>query len=68
MDGTIEMPRRRRHGLSTFHLHRGWREPDGLITAHANSGRVIQAASPSDAVSVALAEGDFLVTDNTNLV
>ncbi len=54
--------------MSAFHLHRGWREPDGLITAHATSGRVIQAASPSDAVSVALAEGDFLVTDDTNLV
>src|SRR3954463_3590475 len=56
-----------RSPMSTFHLHRGWREPDGLITAHGTLGRVIEAASASDAVSTALAEGDFLIADGANL-
>ncbi|GJD66206.1 hypothetical protein [Methylobacterium frigidaeris] len=53
--------------MRTFHLHRGWREPDGLITAHTTSGRTIRAASASDAVSAALSEGEFLLTDDANL-
>ncbi|KAB1071719.1 hypothetical protein [Methylobacterium planeticum] len=54
--------------MSTFHLHRGWREPNGLITHHVTSVKVIKAASASEAVSAALAEGDFLTTDDINLV
>jgi len=53
--------------MSTFRLHRGWREPDGLVTAHSTLGRIIEAASASDAVSTALAEGDFLISDGANL-
>jgi hypothetical protein len=54
--------------MSTFHLHRGWREPNGLVTDHATSDRIIKAASASEAMSVALAESDFLLTEDTNLV
>ena len=54
--------------MSTFRLHRGWREPNGLVTDHVTSGRIIKAVTASEAMSAALAEGDFLVTDDTNLV
>ena len=53
--------------MSTFRLHRGWRKPNGLVSDHVTSGRVIEAATASEAMSAALAEGDFLVTDDTNL-
>ncbi|KMO42546.1 hypothetical protein VQ03_10515 [Methylobacterium tarhaniae] len=54
--------------MKTFRLHRGWREPNGLVTDHATLERVIKASSPSEAMSTALAEGEFLVADDTNLV
>jgi hypothetical protein len=54
--------------VKTFRLHRGWREPNGLITDHSTLERIIKAASASDAVSAALAEGDFVLDDDTNLV
>ena len=43
--------------MNTVRLHRGWREPNGLVTDHVTAGRVIKAASASDAVSTALAAG-----------
>jgi hypothetical protein len=54
--------------VRTFRLHRGWREPNGLVTDHATLERVIKAVSASEAMSAALAEGDFVVSDDTNLV
>lgn len=51
-----------------FRLHRGWREPNGLATDHATLERVIKAAIVSEAMSTALAEGEFLVVDDANLV
>lgn len=54
--------------MKTFRLHRGWREPNGLVTDHATLERVIKAASASEAMSAALAEGDFVVSDDANLV
>jgi hypothetical protein len=54
--------------VRTFRLHRGWREPNGLVTDHATLERVIKAASASEAMCAALAEGDFLLTDDINLV
>lgn len=54
--------------MKMFRLHRGWRKPNGLITAHATLERIIKAASASDAVSAALAEGDFVLDDDTNLI
>ncbi|MEG9502900.1 MAG: hypothetical protein MIN69_13780 [Methylorubrum extorquens] len=54
--------------MSLFRLHRGWREPNGLVTDHVTSGQAITAASAYEAMAAALAEGDFLVTDDTNLV
>lgn len=53
--------------MSQFRLHRGWREPDGLVTDHVTLGRTIEAATAYEAMAAALAEGDFLVTDDTNL-
>ena len=50
-----------------YKLHRGWREPNGLVTQHATSARSIKAASASEAIGAALADGDFLVTEDTNL-
>lgn len=54
--------------MKTFRLHRGWREPNGLVTDHATLERVIKATSASDAMGAALAEGDFVLDDDTNLV
>ncbi|TFZ57368.1 hypothetical protein E4V01_15645 [Methylorubrum sp. Q1] len=53
--------------MRTYRLHRGWREPNGLITDHVTLGRTITAVTASAAMAVALAEGDFLVDDETNL-
>ncbi|GEP07254.1 hypothetical protein [Methylobacterium oxalidis] len=53
--------------MSTFQLHRGWREPDGLVTNQVTSEQAIGAATASDAVSAALGAGDFLVVDKANL-
>lgn len=54
--------------MSTFWLHRGWREPDGLVTGHVRAPHGIEATCASKAVSAALGEGDFLVADGANLV
>ncbi|GJE43864.1 hypothetical protein [Methylobacterium soli] len=53
--------------MSRFRLHRGWREPDGLVTDHVMSEQVIEATCASEAVSAVLGEGDFLVGDEANL-
>ncbi|CAO4154425.1 hypothetical protein [Methylorubrum extorquens] len=53
--------------MGTYRLHRGWREPNGLVKDHATSGQTITAPSAYDAMAVALSDGDFLVTDDTNL-
>ena len=53
--------------MKTFRMHRGWREPNGLVTDHATLERVIKATSAFDAMGSALAEGDFLLDDDTNL-
>lgn len=53
--------------MGEYRLHRGWREANGLVTDHATSGRTITALSAYAAVAVALAAGDFLVTEGTNL-
>ncbi|CAO4164917.1 hypothetical protein [Methylorubrum extorquens] len=53
--------------MGTYRLHRGWREPNGLVTDHATSGQTIAAPTAYDAVAAALADGDFLVTEDTNL-
>ncbi|UYW26618.1 hypothetical protein OKC48_25770 [Methylorubrum extorquens] len=53
--------------MGTYRLHRGWREPNGLVTDHATSGQTITAPSAYAAVAVALADGDFLLTEDTNL-
>ena len=45
-------------------MHRGWLEPNGLITDHATLGRRIKAASASDAVSASLVRA----RRDTNLV
>ncbi|MBI1691495.1 hypothetical protein D9Y22_22715 [Methylorubrum sp. DB1722] len=54
--------------MGTYRLHRGWREPNGLVTDHAMSGQTIRAPTAYDAMAVALADGDFMVTEDTNLV
>lgn len=54
--------------MKTFRMHRGWREPNGLVTDHATLERVIKATSAFDAMGSALAEGDFVLDDDTNLV
>lgn len=54
--------------MKTFRLHRGWREPNGLVTDHATLERVIKATSASEAMGAALAEGDFVLENDTNLV
>ena len=36
--------------MKTFRLHRGWREPNGLVTDHVTLERIIKAASASDAM------------------
>ncbi|KMO23404.1 hypothetical protein VQ02_12465 [Methylobacterium variabile] len=54
--------------MRAFRLHRGWREPNGVVTDHATLERVIKATSASEAMSAALAEGDFLLTEDANLV
>ncbi|HEV2564187.1 MAG TPA: hypothetical protein VGU19_03780 [Microvirga sp.] len=54
--------------MRLFRLHRGWRELNGLVTDYATLGQAITAASAFEAMAAALAEGDFLVTDDTNLV
>jgi hypothetical protein len=53
--------------VGTYRLHRGWREPNGLVTDHATSGRTITAPTAHAAVAVALADGDFLINEETNL-
>ncbi len=54
--------------MGTYRLHRGWREPNGLVTDHDTSGQTITAPSAYDAMAVALADGDFIVTEDINLV
>lgn len=54
--------------METYRLHRGWREPNGLVTDHATSGRTITAPTAYDAMAAALADGDFLIADGANLV
>lgn len=53
--------------MGAFRLHRGWREPNGLVIDHVTLGRTIIAPTAAAAMASALAEGDFLVTDGTNL-
>ena len=53
--------------MGTYRLHRGWREPNGLITNHAASAHTITAATAYDAVAAALADGKFLLDGNVNL-
>ena len=48
--------------MGTYRLHRGWREPNGLVTDHATSDRTIKAPTAYEAMAVALADGDFMVT------
>lgn len=50
-----------------YRLHRGWREPNGLVTDHATSGQAIEAATAYEAVAAALADGNFLVAEDSNL-
>ncbi|AWV19843.1 hypothetical protein A3862_29860 (plasmid) [Methylobacterium sp. XJLW] len=54
--------------MKGFRLHRGWREPNGLVTNHVTLERIIKAASACDAMGVALAEGDFVLDVDINLV
>lgn len=53
--------------MSAFRLHRGWCEPNGLVTDRVTLGRVIAAASAEDAMAAALAEGAFLCAEDANL-
>ncbi|MDR7036074.1 hypothetical protein J2X36_000810 [Methylobacterium sp. BE186] len=53
--------------MSRFWLHRGWREPNGLVTDHVTAVHPIEAATASAAVSAALADDDFLISDGANL-
>ncbi len=54
--------------MGTYRLHRGWREPNGLVTDHSTSDQTITAPTAYDAMAAALAKDDFLITDDTNLV
>lgn len=54
--------------MSTVRLHRGWRKPNGLVTDHVAAAQPTVAATASEAMSAAPGDGDFLVTDEANLV
>jgi hypothetical protein len=53
--------------MGAYRLHRGWREPNGLITDHVTLARVIKATTAADAMASALPEGSFLIGKDANL-
>lgn len=53
--------------MGVYRLHRGWREPNGIITDHVTLERAIKATTSADAMASALAEGSFLIGDGANL-